>query len=1201
MKTKTIPRITVTLLILLMAATAWAGDVNITADGQTISDVTMWENGVVSITGNSTVTFSERITISGTVTLNLGEGTTLTAPKGIEVDKGNTLTIEGNGALNATADKFYAAIGRGYHDSTSGTSGTININGGTVTAIGGRFAAAIGGGYEGVSGTINISGGTIVATGGYCAAGIGGGTFAACGVVNISGGQVTANGDRASGIGPGYDAGTSGTVTLGWTNEDDFIYATNYDNVETLTLDDEFYFVDNGEHIIATTTNIGGKTLYPLLAKYTLEYAHINGIEPYYRYTGNDIDVTYTVTDLEGNLMVNGTDYTAAFSPSTIKEKGDYTLTITAAGDHYTGSKSISFSVVDKITVLASTTEMDEKYGVPYTVSNDVTVDSRINIVGDILLVLGEGKTLTASKGIELSKNNKLTIEGNGSLTANGDGNNAGIGAMEVGTLIINSGNITATGGDGGSAGIGGSKTNYQGNTDGGVITINGGTINVTGSAYTPAIGGSLGGVCGTITINGGKVTANGGSHYVAGSYEDGYGIGVGYNGTKSGTVILGWTNEDDFIYFSSINNVDEIRFTAGKNFYYTDNDVNVVATTDNIEGKTLHPYLEKVDFENVTISGIQPYYPYTGNDIDIQFDVFDAGGNKLTINEDYTAEFSQTPINDKGDYTLTVTATSGSNFTGSKSLTFQVVDYISVTASTTTMNSDYGLVYRADDDVTVDERITISGDLTLILDEGKTLTASKGIELSAGNKLTIEGEGILYAYGEDYKAGIGAREVGTLVINSNVAARGGNNAAGLGGSSNNTSGGTIIINGGEVVAQGGFCAAGIGGGLVGVCGTITINGGKVIAVGGDNGDLIYSGIGSGEQLHPRRSGTVTLGWTNESDGILASNYNDVETLRVADGKAFTASTGNIYIGTLDDDQRAEFAGKTLKPVVCTGISLTKESQGLTATIDGTSTATINIPTAVTVDNVTYNRTFTVGKASTVMLPFNYTCTGNEGGTFYQFVGIEKDGNDWVATMKATGDDANNAGTLTANTPYLFLPTETGITFTIPNTGVSLCTADGGDCMTADAGSHWTFKGTYSYVKWTTDSSDDGYSAEHAAEIGRAYGFAGVEKTGIEVGDFVKVAEGAKVRPMSCYLLWSDTPNNARTLTRGAATEDELPQHIVVKLVGANGETTSIGTLKTTTGEVSFDGWYTLDGMKLNEKPSTKGIYINNGKKIVIK
>lgn len=1177
-----------TLFVLLMTSvTAWAGDVNITADGQTISDATTWENGVVTITGNSTITFSERIIISGTVTLNLGEGTTLTAPKGIEVDEGNTLTIEGDGALNAiVADNFYAAIGRGFHGNTPGTSGIININGGIITATGGKFAAGIGGSDTGAGGTININGGTIVATGGYLAAGIGGGVYGAGGVINISGGQVTAISDyRASGIGPGYKGGISGTVTLGWTNEDDFIYATNYDNVETLTLDDEFYFVDNGEHIIATTTNIGGKTLYPLLAKNTLEYAHINGIEPYYRYTGNDIDVTYTVRDLEGNLMVEGTDYTAAFSPSTIREKGDYTLTITAAGDHYTESKSISFSVVDKITVIASTTEMDEKYGVPYTVSNDVTVDSRINIVGDILLVLDEGKTLTASKGIELSKNNKLTIEGNGNLTATGDGNNAGIGALEVGTLIINSGNITATGGDGGSAGIGGSKTNYQGNTDGGVITINGGTINVTGSAFTPAIGGSLGGVCGTITINGGKVTANGGSHYVAGNYEDGYGIGVGYNGTKSGTVILGWSNEDDFIYFSSINNVEEIRFAAGKNFYYTENDVNVVATTDNIEGKTLHPYLEKVDFENVTISGIQPYYPYTGNDIDIQFDVFDAGGNKLTINEDYTAAFSQTPINDKGDYTLTVTATSGSNFTGSKSLTFHVVDYISVTASTTTMNSDYGLVYRADNNVTVGERITVSGDVMLILDEGKTLTASKGIELSAGNKLTIEGKGILEAYGEDYKAGIGAREVGTLVINSNVAARGGNNAAGLGGSSNNTSGGTIIINGGEVIAQGGFCAAGIGGGLVGVCGTITINGGKVIAVGGDNGDLIYSGIGSGEQLSPRRSGTVTLGWTNESDGILTTNYNDVETLRIADGKAFTASTGNVYIGTLDDDQRAEIAGKALKPVFCTGVTLTKESQGLTATIDGTSTATINIPKAVTVDNVTYNRTFEAGKACTLYLPFSIAASKVSGGKFYTFTTVNESTSPWsVEYNEVTGD-------IVANTPYIFLPDGKNSGKIVVDNGndrVSICTANPN---TTENGL-WKFIGTYEPIQWLSDN-------DRAAEIGKIYGFAAedatVGTTSYTVGQFVKIASGASIKPMRAYLKRT-TYSASRGLINGY--DNSLPSAMTVVLKGSNGDTTEIGTIRLIdeTGE-----WYSLDGRKLSGKPTKKGLYINGGKKVVIK
>jgi hypothetical protein len=86
--------------------------------------------------------------------------------------------------------------------------------------------------------------------------------------------------------------------------------------------------------------------------------------------------------------------------------------------------------------------------------------------------------------------------------------------------------------------------------------------------------------------------------------------------------------------------------------------------------------------------------------------------------------------------------------------------------------------------------------------------------------------------------------------------------------------------------------------------------------------------------------------------------------------------------------------------------------------------------------------------------------------------------------------------------------------------------------------------------------------------------------------------------------MWAGSePSNARALTRSAAADEELPQSITVKLVSACGETTAIGTLDTTTGEVTFDSeaWYTLDGVPLSGKPSTKGIYINNGKKVVIK
>jgi hypothetical protein len=32
-----------------------------------------------------------------------------------------------------------------------------------------------------------------------------------------------------------------------------------------------------------------------------------------------------------------------------------------------------------------------------------------------------------------------------------------------------------------------------------------------------------------------------------------------------------------------------------------------------------------------------------------------------------------------------------------------------------------------------------------------------------------------------------------------------------------------------------------------------------------------------------------------------------------------------------------------------------------------------------------------------------------------------------------------------------------------------------------------------------------------------------------------------------------------------------------------------------------MDAWYTLDGRRLTGKPTAKGLYINNGRKVVIK
>ena len=278
-----------------------------------------------------------------------------------------------------------------------------------------------------------------------------------------------------------------------------------------------------------------------------------------------------------------------------------------------------------------------------------------------------------------------------------------------------------------------------------------------------------------------------------------------------------------------------------------------------------------------------------------------------------------------------------------------------------------------------------------------------------------------------------------------------------------------------------------------------------------------------------------------------------------------------------------------------------------------------DITSQLTTSLLRYKRTFTVGKPVTVMLPFNFTKSDfKQGGSsdgltghFYEFKGIRLDenvSNKWVAVM---GEPDNpETTTMKANTPYLYVPGENTNYWYIENYGgIPIFTEgyEGGTKQTEYDGSKesyswnkWDFKGTYQPRYWS--------DSENPEEIGKVYGFAGatkeVDEKHVVAGDFVRAKSGAKIRPTSCYLMWAGSePSNARALTRSAAATEELPQSITVKLISASGETTAIGTLDTKTGEVTFDSeaWYTLDGVRLSGKPSTKGIYINNGKKVVIK
>ena len=51
----------------------------------------------------------------------------------------------------------------------------------------------------------------------------------------------------------------------------------------------------------------------------------------------------------------------------------------------------------------------------------------------------------------------------------------------------------------------------------------------------------------------------------------------------------------------------------------------------------------------------------------------------------------------------------------------------------------------------------------------------------------------------------------------------------------------------------------------------------------------------------------------------------------------------------------------------------------------------------------------------------------------------------------------------------------------------------------------------------------------------------------------------------------------------------------------ADGSVTAISTINADGVAVPAEGWYTLNGVKMNAAPTQKGVYINNGKKVVIK
>ncbi len=166
---------------------------------------------------------------------------------------------------------------------------------------------------------------------------------------------------------------------------------------------------------------------------------------------------------------------------------------------------------------------------------------------------------------------------------------------------------------------------------------------------------------------------------------------------------------------------------------------------------------------------------------------------------------------------------------------------------------------YVVTDNVTISGRITIRGNVNLILCDGAMLNAASGITVPEGSRLTVWGQGGEYAV-----PGTTATTRGTGSLYAQTPADGAYSQAAAIGGENVSANGDIVINGGVVIARGAW-GAGIGRGNVasGAIGSVTINGGYVEA----SGSLGSAGIGSGAYADSCPV-TITGGYVVAAGGV---------------------------------------------------------------------------------------------------------------------------------------------------------------------------------------------------------------------------------------------------------------------------------------------------------------------------------------------
>ena len=224
---------------------------------------------------------------------------------------------------------------------------------------------------------------------------------------------------------------------------------------------------------------------------------------------------------------------------------------------------------------------------------------------------------------------------------------------------------------------------------------------------------------------------------------------------------------------------------------------------------------------------------------------------------------------------------------------------------------------------------------------------------------------------------------------------------------------------------------------------------------------------------------------------------------------------------------------------------------------------------------VMLKRKFTLGAdadaRATIYLPCDVSWEdANELGTFYKFKGF-----DGTTVEMATVEEAD--GGLKANTPYIFQPKASSYIFE------------------KDEDENGNPIDQYPVVTLTNVKANpeetEGFKGvfERKDYESNMYCYAAEERSGAKIGEFVEMGPGSYVPPFRAYFVGNGS----------GAPKYSIAWDGVIETADEN--VTAVEAVKTVTEKKVADGWWTLNGVRMNSKPTKAGMYIMNGKLVVVK